>query len=442
MGKQAPKAPEPIDPTKTIAAQQQSNEASARLQQQLGMTGTVGPGGSVRYVANPNSPSGYDQVTDLSPEQRAIYDAQTAAQRGALDTANTQLGRINTALGRTLDLPTMQDTFDPGGRVQTRFNQGPGPRYSFDQGGQVQTSVDGGDPLQRGFNLGQAVQGQVGPSDFSADGRAVRDATFANAREMLDPVWNQAEDKQRVRLSNQGLGANSTATQTADLNFNRAKSAAYNDAAYRAIGAGADEQQRLFGNQVTQGQFANQAAGQQYAQNMGAANFGNDAELADFQRRLASGEFANEATGQQYDRNLGAAQFFNEGADQAFAQNMGAAGFSNQAVGQRYNQNMGAANFSNAARQQGFQNQAYSQNLPIDQFTQLMGAGGGVQMPTAYNGPVAGVAPTDALGSYALYDQGRQNNYNQRMANVRSKNQAIGSLGGAVLGNWGDIFGR
>lgn len=382
--KSSPAPPAPADPTKTIAAQTQSNEATARLQQQLGMTGTVGPGGSVRYVANPNSPSGYDQVTDLSPEQRAIYDAETQAQQGALNTANQQIGRINSVLGQTLTAPQMETSFNPGAPVQTGFNTGPDLRFGFDPGGQVQTSV--------------------GPTDFSADRQAVTDATFQNARAQLDPMWDQAQDKERVRLANQGLSQNSSAYQTSQGNFDRARTNAYNDAAFRAVQAGSDQQQRLFDQAVTQGAFANDATGQQYNRNMGAANF------------------ANTAAGQQFD------------------QNQSAAGFRNTAAAQQYQQNMGMANFGNAGRQQNFQNLAYSQNLPIEQFATLMGTGGGVQMPSAYSGPVAGVNGTDVAGVYAANDAARNQQYQTTMANRSATNQALGGLAGAVLGNWGTIF--
>lgn len=460
------------------------------------MTGTVGPGGSVRYVANPNSPSGYDQVTDLSPEQRGIYDSQTRAQQGALNTANDQIGRINTALGQQMTPPEMQTSYDPGASIQTGFSAGPGLQYGFNQGGQVQSGYDaggaltrsfsGGSPVQTGFNTGgalnagfdtgQGVQGQVGPNDFSADREAVTNSVIDQARSRLDPMWNQEQEKQQTRLSNQGLSQNSTAYQTAQGNFDRSRNDAYNQAIYSGIQAGSDQQQRLFDQSVQQGQFANNAAGQEYAQNMGAAQFGNDAALSDYGRNLGAAQFANQGAGQQYGQNMGSAQFSNEAELADATRNQQLAAFGNQAVGQRYTQNMGSAdfrntaaaqqfgqnqsaasfnntaaaqqearnaglaNFGNAARQQNFQNLAYSQNLPIEQFATLMGTGGGVQMPSAYNGPVAGVNGTDVMGAYALQAQQQQNAYNQQMQNRASSNQALGGLAGAVLGNWQNIF--
>lgn len=370
------------------------------------MIGTYGPGGNVTYRADPNSPAGYSQYTQLDPGQQGIYDRGVQAQQGALQTANDQIGRINTALGRELTPPQMQGEFDPGGPVQTSFASGPGLRFGFDNGG----------PLTGSFNPGQGVQGSVGPTDFSADRNAVTDSEFNRARSRLDPMFQQAEDRERTRLANQGLSQNSSAYQTSMGNFDRSRNDAYDTALSSAVRAGSDQQQRLFDQSVAQGQFANQAAGQQYGQNQGLA------------------AFANDVANQGYSRNVGEADFANQASGQQFAQNQAQAGFGNTAGAQQYQQNQGLANFRNAMRQQDFQNTAYSQNMPIEQFATLMGTGGGVAMPSAYNGPVAGVSPTDVLGSYGLYEQGRQSNYAQQVANVNSRNAAFANLAGAGLG--------
>lgn len=368
------------------------------------MIGSYGPGGSVTYRADPSAPGGYSQYTQLDPSQQAIYDRSNAAQIGALDTANAQLGRINTALGQSLTPPQLQEGYAQGAPIQT----------SFDRGAPIQTSFGTGPALQFGFNQGQAVQGNVGPTDFSADRDAVTQSEFDRARSRLDPMWQQAENQNRTRLSNQGLSQNSTAYKNSMGDFDRARNDAYDTALSSAIRAGSDQQQRMFDQAVAQGQFANNAAGQQYAQNMGAANFGN------------------QAAGQQYAQNLGAADFSNQAAGQQFGQNQSAAGFNNTASAQQTGANADAANFTNAARQANFGNLAYSQNMPIQQFQALMGTGQ-LQMPTAYSGPTTGVSPADAMGAYSLYQQGQNANYQAQLANRSATNQALGGLVGAGL---------
>jgi len=376
MGKEAPDAPEPIDPRVTIGAQTESNLATAREQQRMNMINTNGPQGAVRYEVDPSAPSGYRQVTDLSPGQQSIYDLGTAAQSGALDIAGKQLGRIDTALGRELTPPQLQESFNSGRPLTYNFN-------------------DGG-PLQRSFDPGQAVQGSVGPSDFSAERDQVIDNEFGRARSRLDPMWDQQQEKDRVRRANQGLSENSSANITAEDNFGRAKNDAYSLALSDAVRAGGAEQDRLFNEKVAQGQFANQAAAQQFSQNAGQAGFENDATLSDFDRNMAQ------------------------------------AGFNNTTSGQEYAQNQGAANFTNAGRQANFQNTAFSRSSPISDFAALLGTGQ-VMMPNSYQGPTTGVNGTDVMGAYGLYEQGRQSNYAQQAANVNSRNAAFGNLAGAVM---------
>lgn len=215
MGKSAGKAPDPVDPNVTADAQTRSNIATADYAQKLGMVNSTGPTGSVSYQSDPNAPGGYRQVTDLSPEQQRIYSGTSNAQGGALDLANMQLRQI----GQTLQ-----------------------------------------NPLQR-----QTLNTSFGPTDFTADRNAVTDAVYGQARSRLDPMFQQQEDSERNRLSNQGLSQNSTAYRTAMNNFGRNKNDAYNQALYSAIGQGANEQNQLFGQRASQAQFGNTAMQDQQA---------------------------------------------------------------------------------------------------------------------------------------------------------------------------------
>lgn len=210
-----PKPPPAVNPTQLVAAQTQANEAAARLQQQLGMVSSSGPGGTVNYEKDAGSPSGYRQVTAFSPEQQSIYDLGARAQSGALGVANDQLGRVNTALGQNLSAPTLQSS--------------------------------------------------IGPTDFTADREAITDSVFNRAKSRLDPMWQQGEDRLNTRLSNQGLGQNSTAAITAREGFGRDRNDAYEGALSSAILAGADEQNTLFNQKLAQGNFGNQTAQQNFS---------------------------------------------------------------------------------------------------------------------------------------------------------------------------------
>jgi hypothetical protein len=381
VGKSAPKAPPPPDPRVVAQEQSAANIATAREQQKLNMVNSYGPDGSVVYQADPNAPGGYKQTTSLSPEQQAIWNAQKATELGAVNLANGQLGRVQTALETPLNtngLPELSGGVDmsglvPGAGIQTSFNKGGRLQYNFDPGQQLQGSVGG---------------------DLEAARVAAQNAVYQQAASRLDPRFQQEEQSLETRLANQGLSANSAAYENAKRQFQQGKNDAYNQAQYSAIQAGEQAAQGQFGRQLAQGQFANSAAGQQYQQNMGQAAFNN------------------QTAGQDFSQNMGAAQFNNAAQQQGFNQNL-------QAI-QAQLQN---AQFGNQARNQGLQERAFVQNQPINQLTGLLGLGQ-VQGPQGVQYTPSQVAPTDVTGAYGL----QQSAY-QAAAN-RSAQQQSGLMGG------------
>ncbi len=73
-------APDAPDPTATAAAQTQYNTQAAQAQQKANSFNQSTPFGSVSYVADSNSPSGYRIQTSLSPEQQQLLSQRTGAQ--------------------------------------------------------------------------------------------------------------------------------------------------------------------------------------------------------------------------------------------------------------------------------------------------------------------------------------------------------------------------
>lgn len=67
-------APKPPDPKTTADEQIHINEQTAQTQAELGMTGQQTPWGSLTYVADPNSPSGYRAVQTMSPAMQGLYN--------------------------------------------------------------------------------------------------------------------------------------------------------------------------------------------------------------------------------------------------------------------------------------------------------------------------------------------------------------------------------
>lgn len=87
------RSPKPPDPTKTANAQFALNQRTAQEQQRLAMTGQTNTTGSLNYVADASSPSGYRAVSSLNPELQRQY--------------NTVLEGLNTPVSENVDTRLM-----------------------------------------------------------------------------------------------------------------------------------------------------------------------------------------------------------------------------------------------------------------------------------------------------------------------------------------------
>jgi len=108
-------APAPVDPVALANAQAAANvktaQEQARLaketaaeQARLAMTGQVTPYGSLQYVEDPTSPSGYRAITQLTPEQQALLGQGQDLQAQYGNLAGTQLGRVEDVMSTPFDL--------------------------------------------------------------------------------------------------------------------------------------------------------------------------------------------------------------------------------------------------------------------------------------------------------------------------------------------------
>jgi hypothetical protein len=262
--------------------------------------------------------------------------------------------------------------------------------------GQPVQRVNSNTNLQTSVAPAGAIQGDVGPTDFSADGRRVADSVYGQATSRLDPQFQQGQSDLDARLASQGIAKGSEAYNREQGNFDRSRNDAYNQANYSAIQAGGAEQSRLFGLDFQRGQFHNQAQDQQYTQNLGTAEFGNNAQT-------------------QQQQNT-----------------MGAAGFNNQAGAQQFNQDVQNANFANTGRQQQIQEASYLRNLPLNDIAALLGTGGGVQQPQFQNVSQVGVAAPDYQGAAYNTFNAQQNQYNTAQANRSAGMGAIFGLAGQL----------
>lgn len=107
MGKSTPKAP---DPYKVASAQTASNKETAQEQARLAMTGQTSDFGSINYVSDPNSPSGYRAVSTLSPEDQALLAQERDLKANLGNTTNTALNNVSGAISQPFDLNAARGT--------------------------------------------------------------------------------------------------------------------------------------------------------------------------------------------------------------------------------------------------------------------------------------------------------------------------------------------
>jgi len=474
LGKSAPTPPPAPDPNQIIDASTQANQQSALFQSGLNNVNYSGPQGNVSYEMN--SPGRWTENVQLNPTEQATYDMADNAQYRAAKVADQQILNVGNALQNSnLQVPQLQ-TSAPAGALQTSYASGGPVQYGYNPGGAIQSQVAPtyspfvgagaqSAPAQQAAQAAQAdahagmhydqssgwIPTQAFGVDSSgahpgmmydpssgwvqADSRAVQPAqaptppggstassgqaspyasmladpvaatqlaTYANARQMLDPQWSQAAEQQQAQLTAQGLNPNSTAYQNAMQIFGGQQNQAYDQAIFNAINAGNAEQNTLFGQNLSAGQFANQAQAQQYGENQGLA------------------------------------QFYNSAQGQVNAQNAAAAAFNNQSLGQSWQEQYANAQLANQAAQQQFQDQAYATQLPINEFTALMGSTQ-VGMPQSAPTQSTQVQPANALGAYELQSNAAQNTYDQQMQAYEDSLKGLYGLGSSALGGLGSF---
>ena len=477
MGKSAPTPPPAPDPATIINAQTSANDQAALLQSQLNNVNYQGPQGTVSYSMT--SPDRWTENLQLNPTEQATYDTVANANYRAAKTADQQILNVSNALQNSnLQVPTLQ-TSAPTGSLQTGYDAGGAIAYGYNPGGPIQGQVapayspfvgsgqtpapaqpaptsgagpggmkfdqsSGWIPTQaygvdttgahpgmmydpaagwvgadsRAVGQAQAQQpasqspasgpggyGQANPtgSILSNPVATTQLATYAQARQLLDPQWGQAAEQQQAQLVAQGLNPNSAAYQNAMQIFGGQENQAYDQAMFNAINAGNAEQNTLYGQNLSSAQFANSAQAQQYGENQGLAQFNNTAE------------------------------------GQANAQNAAAAALHNQTLGQNWQEQYQNAQLANQAAEQQFQNQSYATQLPINEFTALLGDSQ-VAMPSSAPAQNTPVQPANAENAYVLQQNALQNNYAAQLQNSQSGLTGLFNLGASALKTFGPML--
>lgn len=408
MGK--PKAPKPADPKETGAAQTATNIGTAIAQQNLNNVNQVTPYGDLTYnqtgtykYTDPLNGRVHDIPTytatqTLNDEQQAILDKNNETSLNLATLGADQSGRLNNLLSRPVDTGGLPAAGDASAIRETNLERvGAGP--------QLQTELADTGPIER--NIADA--GQITRSystDFSQDRQRVEDALM----QRLNPSLSQDRERLESRLAAQGIRIGSEAYQDAMEDFSRQS----NDARLSAILGAGQEQSRMVGLEAARAGFENAAQAQAFGQNAATAEFNNKAQEQAFGQEAARAGFSNTATQQMHqNRTQGIAM-------------------DNQAQVQETNADIAKFNAANAGRNQALQELFAVRNQPLNEITALMSSSQ-VKDPTFITPDTAQMATTDFAGIQQNYDQLRQRQYEQQMAQSNSLFGGVLGFGAALL---------
>lgn len=406
----APKAP---DPYVTAAAQAQMNEQTARTQARINRVNESDARGTVQYRdlgkewlnkqyaeidarAAQSVPGTYNDVqakelvadknpyqdqwvkeTELSENQQRLFDLGEQNDIGLARLQGDLVGKLGPKLGQDVDTSAMQDW-------QGVSADGLPAMRGLDHSG-----IHGPEWLTRDGM--QAVRGSIGPSDFSADRQRVEDAMLAR----LAP--QQARDRAAfdAKMAAQGVSQGSQAYGAGADELNRA----VNDARLGAVLAGGQEQSRLFGLALQQGQFENASQAQEFAQRAGLAEQHNGIR------------------------------------QNAIAEQVQAAGFQNAMRGQALQEQVALGGYNNDLRQRQLAERLQLRSQPINEISALFGLGGQVATPGGGGGGGGGgvqVQAPDLQGAV-------QGAYNTRSGQVASNNAASAQTAAGAMAAVGSI---
>ena len=369
--------PPPV-PDYAAAAQQQgaANIEAARATAKLGNPNIYGPLGSQTISYEGDIPTIRQSLT---PDAQATLGAQQGVERSLAELGqqgvaqakeilgtpfNPNLPGIDTSIAESVS-PVNQATYSAGSAQ--RSVAGP----TFQQG--IDTSGIAAMPVNAGMTGQQAIMSR------------------------LQPQLTQNENATRQRLANQGLVTGGEAYNNEMRTMGQNRNDLELQAAAQGINLDAMMNQQGFEQAAARGQF------------------GNEAQLNQFQSALQNAGMGNTALQQDYQNQLAAQT----------AQNA--------AVAQNFNQQLNLAQFGNAAQQQSLEQQLALRNQPLNQITGLM-SGSQIQMPQFQGFQPSNVAAAPIYQGVQDTFQGQMDQYGIRQAAKNATTQGLMSMGGSIGG--------
>ena len=322
-----------------------------------------------------------------------------------------------------VDVPDARELSYGGQRV------GAGPSFNMQAGPAVRPSQT------QQFDPNSGAYFQAPNRDFAGQGASLEQATFQRGLNRIDPYLQEQRSAMAQRLQNQGLPVGSEAYNQELNRFDRSRGDQLENLALSSVGAGRQEQGRLFGQDLASQGFNASEARRQFGERLGATGFNAQEQGRGFRERLASNQnrFGQRLASNQFnagesgrnfgERFAGEGQYFGQrqAGDQFGAQQQ-QQGFANQMANQnllgqndRFMAQQQANQFQQDTQRRGISTQEMMQQRqdPYNQLSQLLGFAGQVGNPsfgqTQQFGPMA---PNYMGQANQHFQQQRQNQFN------------------------------
>jgi hypothetical protein len=342
-------------------------------------------------------------------------DAQAGGPGGvdAANNYNTGGGPVGTkAMGA--DVPLHQQPANSLGGFQTQgFQYGLGPTgninmNSMNNAGGYDTNYIGAQRMPVGS------VGNSGPYQ-----QQMQEAYYNQAKSRLDPQWQNAQNDMSTQLTNQGITPGSEAYNRQMQSFNQGRNDAYGSAANTAIMNSGQEAARMQGMDINAGNFANQAAQQNYQNRLTSQGAYNQALTGQQGLDLAARGFGNQAQQQGWNQRMGEAQLNN----QAWGQNQ-QLGLQNKSLDQTYSLGLGNQALTGRGLENQERNMDFNQALQMGRYPyelqNLIMQGQYPGSPTFNNNGMPG-APSNP------YYNGMQGGYNTSLGGWTGLAQTVGA---------------
>ena len=236
---------------------------------------------------------------------------------------------------------------------------GPGQQFSMNANNQAvdpsqKLSFDQNSGQQYGFDPNSGQYFNAPNRDFAQQGSELEQATFRRGMNNIDPYLQEQRQAMAQRLQNQGLPVGSEAYEGELNRFDRSRGNAIENLALSSVGAGRQEQGRLFGQDFASGQFNASEARRQFGERMGATQFNAGEDQRNFAQRLAGSQFQAGEEGRGFREALASNQ-------NMFGQNL---------AGNQFNAGESGRNFGERFAGEG---QYFNQRAAGDQFAASQG---------------------------------------------------------------------